>query len=103
MAPLLKSCGCSRHDSTVPTSLATGSSIRPIEDPINLALHDKIVFVQPLNFLGAQRDGCVTPAEGDVWMMTFGFSQVTDVANKAERLLKVTEAESSFDTAPVIA
>src|SRR6516225_11934080 len=103
MAPLLKSCGCSRHDSTVPTSLATESAIRPIEYPINLARHDKIVLVQPLDLLGAQRDGRVTPAEADIGVMTLCFSQVTDVANKAERFLKVTEAESSFDTVPVIA
>jgi hypothetical protein len=32
-------------------SLATGGAIRPIEDPINLARHDKIVLVQPLIFL----------------------------------------------------
>jgi hypothetical protein len=30
--------------------------------------------------------------------MTFGFSQVTDVANKAERFLKIAKAEVSFDT-----
>src|SRR6516225_558817 len=70
---------------------------------INLARHDKIVLVQPLDLLGAQRDGRVTPAEADIGVMTLGFSQVTDVANKAERFLKVTEAESSFDTAPIIA
>ena len=97
------SCGCSRHDPTVLTSLATGSAIQPIEDLINLARHEKIVLVQPLDLLGAQRDGRVTPAEADIGVMTLGFSQVTDVANKAERFLKVTEAESSFDTAPVIA
>src|SRR6516164_3918255 len=36
-------------------------------------------------------------------MMTFGFSQITDLANKAERFLKIAEAEGSFDTVAVIA
>ena len=66
--------------------------LQRIEDPIDLARHDKIVLVQPLDLLGAQRDGRVTPAEADIGVMTLGFSQVTDVANKAERFLKVTEA-----------
>jgi len=35
--------------------------------------------------------------------MTFGFSQVTGVANKAERFLKIAKAEVSFDTPTVIA
>ena len=90
MAPLLKSCGCSRHDPIVPTSLATGSVIHPIEDPINLARHDKIILVQPLDLLGAQRDGRVTPAEADIGVVSFGFSQVADVANKVERCPKIT-------------
>ena len=59
--------------------------------------------MQSLNLLGAQRDGRITPAEADVWVMTFGFSQVTDVANKAERFLKIWEAKGSFNTVAVIA
>src|SRR5262249_44602938 len=88
--------------STIPTSLTIERAVRSMEDPIDLARHDKIILVQTLNLLGAQRDGRITPAEAHVWVMTFGFSQVTDVANKAERFLKVTEAESSFDTVAVI-
>ena len=90
MAPLVKSCGCLRHDSTVPTSLTIERAVRAIEDPIDLARHDKIILVQPLDLLGAQRDGRVTPAEADIRMMTFGFSQITDLANKAERFLKIS-------------
>ena len=66
-------------------------------DPINLARHDKIVCVQSLDLLAAQRDGRVTPAEADIGMMTFGFIQVTDVVNKAERFLKIAKAEVLFD------
>src|SRR5215813_11115626 len=102
MAPLVKSCGCSRHDSGLPTSLTIERAVRAIEDPIDLARHDKIILVQSLNLLGAQRDGRVTPAKAEIGVMPFGFSQVTDVANKDERFLKVTEAEVSFDTVAVI-
>src|SRR6516162_9574153 len=102
MAPLV-SYGCLRHDSTVPTSLTIERAVRAIEDPIDLARHDKIILVQSLNLLGAQRDGRITPPEADVWVMTFGFSQVTDVANKAERFLIIWEAKGSFDTVAVIA
>ena len=35
--------------------------------------------------------------------MAFGFSQVTHVSNKAERFLKVAEAESPFDAMAIIA
>jgi len=35
--------------------------------------------------------------------MAFGFSQVTHVSHKAERFLKIMEAEGSFDAVPVIA
>jgi len=40
--------------------VAIGGAIRAIEHPIDLARHDKIVLVQSLDFLGAQRDGRVT-------------------------------------------
>jgi hypothetical protein len=50
--------GC--HGSSVPTLVAIGGAIRAIEHPIDLARHDKIVLVQSLDFLGAQRDGRVT-------------------------------------------
>ena len=69
-----------------PTSLTIGRAIRPIEHPIDLARHDKIVLVQSLNLLGAQRDGRVAPAEADIGVMAFGFSQATHLSHKAERL-----------------
>ena len=92
--------GC--HGSSVPTSVAIEGH-PAIEHPIDLARHDKIVLVQSLDLLGAQRDGRVAPAEADIGVMAFGFSQVAHVSNKAERFLKIAEAEGSFDTVAVIA
>jgi len=59
-----------------------GRAIRSIEHPIELARQDKIVLVQSLDLLGAQRDRRVTPAEADIGVMAFGFSQVTHGSNK---------------------
>src|SRR5215470_5724334 len=84
-----------------PTSLTIGRAIRPIEHPIDLARHDKIVLVQSLDFLGAQRNGRVTPAKAYIGVMAFGFSQVTNVSNKAKRFLKITKAKGSLDTVVV--
>src|SRR5208337_157077 len=91
------------HGSSIPTSLTIGKPIRAIEHPIDLARHDKIVLVQPLDFLGTQRDRRVTPTEADIGVMAFAFGQGADVSNKAERFLKIAKAEGSFDMVAVIA
>jgi len=92
--------GC--HDSDLPTSVTICRDIQRIEDPIDLARHDKIILVQSLDLFGAQRDGRVTPTEADIGVVPFGFSQVADVANKVERFPKIAEAEGVFDTVAVI-
>jgi hypothetical protein len=61
------------------------------EDPINLARHDKIVLVQSLDLLGAQRDGRVTPAEADVGMMDLRFQ-----VNLADRRGELSSRRSLF-------
>src|SRR6516165_9226912 len=78
--------GC--HDSDLPTSVTIWRELQRIEDPIDLARHDKIILVQSLDLLGAQRDRRVTPAEADIGVVPFGFSQVADVAHKVERFPK---------------
>lgn len=44
----------------------------------DLACHDEIVLVQPLDLVGLQRDGGVTPAETDVGMVALFLSQSAD-------------------------
>jgi hypothetical protein len=83
-----------------PLMLARATQL--IKNPIDLARHDKIVLVQALDLLGSQRDCRVTPAEVDIRVMAFGFSQVTYVSNETKRFLKIAKAES-FDTVVVIA
>src|SRR5215510_13041780 len=75
---------------------------RAIEYPIDLARHDKIVFLQPFDLLRAERDCRVTPAEADIGVMAFGFSQVAYVSNKAKCLLKIAEAKGPLDAVAVI-
>ena len=50
---------------------------RPIDHAVDLARHDKIVLVQSLDLLGAQRDGRVTPAEADIGVMAFGLGKLS--------------------------
>jgi len=59
--------------------------------------------VQSLDFLGSQRDGRVAPAEADIGVMAFGFSQVTDVCNKAKCFAKIAKAEGPLDAVAIIA
>ena len=55
---------------------------RAIERSVDLARHDEIVLVQSFDFLGAQGDGHVTPAEADVGVMAFVLGEFTDFLNK---------------------
>jgi hypothetical protein len=89
------------HGCHVVLTLARATQL--IKNPIDLARHDKIVLVQALDLFGSQRDGRVTPAEVDIRVMAFGFSQVAYVSNETKRLLKIAEAERPFDTEAVIA
>src|SRR5262245_66465242 len=76
--------------------------MRAIEYPVDLVCHDEIVLVQPLDFLGTQRNARVALPEADIGVMAFGFSQVTYVSNKTKCLLKIAEANGSFDAVAVI-
>src|SRR5262249_33555604 len=69
--------------------LMLASATQLIRNSIDLARHDKVVLVQSLDLLGSQRNGRVAPAEADIRVMAFGFSQVTYVSNETERLLKI--------------
>jgi hypothetical protein len=91
------------HRTRLPTSLMIGWAVVPIKHPIDLACHDKIVLVQSLDLLGAQRDRGVTPAKADIGVVAFGFGQFTYVTNKAKRFLKVAETKGSFDTVAILA
>src|SRR5262249_50204951 len=45
----------------------------------------------------------VAPAEADIGVMTFGFSQITHASNKSQRFLKIAEAKGAFDAVAIIA
>ena len=90
------------HRSGFPTSLMIGRVIRPLKHRIDLACHDKIVFVQSLDLFGAQRDRRIIPAKADIRMMALGFRQFAHVTNKAKCFLKIAETEGSFDTVATV-
>jgi len=83
--------------------LAVEGPTRAIEHSVDLARHDEIVLVQSLDFLGAQRDGRVTPAEADVGVMAFGLSEFTNLLDKGPCFAKVAEPEGPLDTMSVVA
>jgi len=47
----------------------------------------------PFDFLGAQGDGHVTPAEADVGVMAFGLGEFTDFLNKGERFPEIAKSK----------
>src|SRR5262249_15285726 len=50
-----------------------------------------------------QRNAHVAPAEADIGVMTFGFSQITHASNKSQRFLKIAEAKGAVDAVAIIA
>src|ERR1700756_3827416 len=75
--------------SSVPSSLCRNRVLRG--DPVELRRHDKIVFVQPFDFLCAQRDRRVAPAEPDIGVMAFGLGKRGGALDKSKRLAVILE------------
>jgi hypothetical protein len=78
--------------------LAVEGSTRAIKHSVDLARHDEIVLVQSLDFLGAQRDGRVTPTEADIRMMAFSFREFTNLLNKGKCLPEIAKPKASPPT-----
>ena len=64
--------------------LLVQGTTRAIVQPVDLGSHDEIILVQPLDLLGAQRNGRVTPAETNIWVMAFRLGKLADFLNKGE-------------------
>src|SRR5450830_1164636 len=82
--------------------LAIEGPARAIVHPIDLARHDEIVLVQPLDLLCAQGDGRITPAETDVGVMAFGLGKLTNILNKGESFQEVAESKSALDSPGIV-
>src|SRR5262245_35180308 len=72
------------------------------DQPIDLACHDEIVFVQALDLLGAQRNRCVTPAKVDIGVMALTLGQFADLMNEGESLTEIAEAKRPLDAARLL-
>src|SRR5262245_37241558 len=94
---------CSRRWKTGPGCPINRELSRPIEHAVDLARHDEIVLVQPLDLLGAQGDGRVTPAEADIGVMAFGLGELADPLHEGERLPEIAESKRALDAVGVIA
>src|SRR6202048_3207823 len=74
-----------------------------LEDAIDSAGHDEIVFMQPLDLLRAQGNRRIAPAETDIRMVALCFRELADALHEAQRLAKVTKPEAPLDAVRVIA
>ena len=82
--------------------LAVGGPAQAIERSVDLARRDEIVLVQSFDFLGAQGDGHVTPAEADVGVMAFGLGEFTDFLNKSECFPEIAKSKGPLDAVGIV-
>jgi hypothetical protein len=68
---------------------------------IQLRRHNEVVLMQALDLLRLQGDRRISPAEGDVRMVSFGFRQITSTLYEGKRLCKILKLKCSLD--PLIA
>ena len=68
---------------------------------IHLGRHNEVVLMQALDLLRLQGDRRISPAEGDVRMVSFGFRQITSTLYEGKRLCKILKLKCSLD--PLIA
>ena len=82
--------------------LAVEGPAREIERSVDLACHDEIVLVQSFDFLGAQRDGHVTPAEADLGVMAGVLGEFTDFLNKGECFPEIAKSKGPHDVVGIV-
>jgi hypothetical protein len=76
---------------------------RLIEQPVDFACHDEIVFVQPLDLLCHERHRRVTPAETDVRVMVLALGQLADSVYESQRFPKIGKSEGPLDLMAICA
>ena len=72
-------------------------AVKPICNLVQLSSHDEVVLVQPFDLLRLERHGRITPAEGDVRVVSFLFRQIAGPFHKRERLGEVLEPIRPLD------
>ena len=82
--------------------LAVEGPAQEIEHTVDLARHDDIILVQSFDFLGAQGDSHVTPAEADVGVMAFGLGEFADFLNKGECFPEIAKSKGPHDAVGIV-
>ena len=82
--------------------LAVEGPAREIERSVDLACHDEIVLVQSFDFLGAQGDGHVTPAEADLGVTAGVLGEFTDFLNKGECFPEIAKSKGPPDAIGIV-
>src|SRR6202011_1639313 len=66
----------------MPRAWTIGSAISFRGYCVALGRQNEVVLMQPFDLLRAQRNGGITPAEGDVGVLTFRLGQLADLLNE---------------------
>jgi hypothetical protein len=76
--------------------------VRRLSQLVDLCGHDEIILVQSLDLFGSQGNGRVAPAEIDIPVMPFGFSNLTDLLHERQGFSEVPKPESTLDPMCVV-
>jgi hypothetical protein len=69
------------------------------EQAVDLASHNEVVLMQPMDLLGLQGDRRIAPTEAVIWMMAFSLRELTNLLNEGKRLPEIAKPEAPLDVA----
>ena len=58
--------------------------------------------MQPLDFLGLERNRRVSPPEADVWVMAFRLGELADLADKFQGFPEISKPEFTLDAMSIV-
>ena len=73
-----------------------------VENSVDLGRDNKIVLVQPLDFLSVQGDGDIAPTETEIRVMPFGLGEPANFLNKSQRFSEIAKAKAALDAVGII-
>src|ERR1700693_1601342 len=71
-------------------------------EAVDICRHDKIVLVQPLDLLGAQRHRRITPAERDIGVVHLGLGEGGSLFDEGKSFAEILETIGSLDPRGII-
>ena len=73
------------------TTNARTLTAETLGEPIDLGCKDEIVLVQTFDLFRLQDHRNVAPPKPDIWMMTFGLCEASDLLHKRQRFAKIAK------------